>query len=449
MRGQAFKIALAAAFLLIAVSVSRAENRIALIIGNSNYMSAPALTAPAEDAKMFAELLSAANFQGFSSIDGTQKDMRRIVRDFSAALEAKGPDTVALLYYTGYAVQVDGENFLIPVDAKIERETDVAVEAVRFVDILNAMTASPTRARILILDTAHGNPFAQFDQTGKGLALIDAPPNALVALSAAPGTEGVQRPFTATLITAAKTPGLSIEDALKLVRVATFEASGGNQISWEVSTLTEVFSLFPNGGLAAAPDHGLKSAEYWQKEILSRAPIDAFRFIVGQNAAAGYEELLRAFPTLGYGPQIRAYLDRQQQMVRWQEAVKANSIAGFETFLASYPQSDLVPMARRLLNRARANAAAAPAAAVPVAPTAVTPQPATATDTSPKKEGEQEAKRRKSRAASDDDDDRPRRKRQVRQRASGGEAVQHPSGPPISLGPVGIGIGGVGIGIGR
>src|SRR4030081_3155944 len=99
-----------------------AESRIALVIGNSNYLSAPPLVTPATDAKTFADLLAAANFQVIGGADLAQIDMRRAIRDLSAAVSAKGPDTAVLVFYAGYGIQIDGENFLIPIDARIERE---------------------------------------------------------------------------------------------------------------------------------------------------------------------------------------------------------------------------------------------------------------------------------------------------------------------------------------
>jgi len=412
------------------------------------------LLAPATDAKALADLLSEANFQVVWGADVAQIDMRRAIRDFSATVAAKGPDTVALIFYAGYGIQVDGENFLIPVDARIERESDVAVEALRLTDIFNAISAPPAKARIVILDAAHGNPFTQFNQSnGKGMAIVDPPAASIVAFSAAPGTEGADRPFTATLITAAKAPGLSIDDALKLVRVATFEASSGNQLSWETSSLTIGFALFPGPVPTPVPDRQIKSAEFWQKEIQSRQAVDAFRFIVSQDATAGYEALLRAYPTLNYAPQIRAFLDRRQEMMAWHDTVKANSAAALETFLARYPRSDLLPTTRRLLARAHENAAGSGPAPALLPTPAVAPAAATnAPDNAPKKRAEPEAKKKKARAASDDDDDRPRRRRSViRHRAVSEDALQPQprSESRILVSPIGIGIGGFGIGIGR
>src|SRR5262245_16089040 len=101
-----------------------AENRLALVIGNSAYQAAPPLPNPANDAKAMAELLLSAGFEVMPAADLSQGDMLRAIGDFAAKLAAKGQDTVAVVYYAGHGVQVGGENFLVPVDAKINTEAE-------------------------------------------------------------------------------------------------------------------------------------------------------------------------------------------------------------------------------------------------------------------------------------------------------------------------------------
>jgi hypothetical protein len=424
-----------------------AENRIALVIGNSDYRSVPKLATPATEAKAIAELLVAANFEVTWGADVEQVNMRRVIRDFSAAVAAKGPDTVVLVYYAGYGIQVDGENFLIPIDARIERESDVSAEALRLTEVISSVSAPPSKARIFIVDAGRGNPFTQFSQTsGRGMATVDAPPASIVAFSSAPGTEGANRPFTATLMEAAQIPGLSIEEALKLVRVATFEASTGRQLPWETSKLTFGFSLFPGPTPTVAPDLRVKPTEYWRKEIQSRPQAEAFRFILSQGATDGYQELLRIHPQAQFAPLVRSLLERRQEMVAWQIAYKLNSVASYEGFLARYPGSDLSPTAQRILGRVRANFTTA--SAPPVA--LVTPPPATA--------GSPNRSATSKQSASDDDEAKPRRKskkKEVQRRARTVAKEEYrrspppPQSQPIPLSIGGIGIGGIGIGLGR
>src|SRR5262249_31955820 len=102
-----------------------AQTRLALVIGNSNYRSVTPLPNPVNDARAVAAQLKTAAFDVTEAIDIGQADMRRAIKDFAAKVSAKGADTIALVYYAGHGVQVDGENFLIPIDARIQGEADI------------------------------------------------------------------------------------------------------------------------------------------------------------------------------------------------------------------------------------------------------------------------------------------------------------------------------------
>ncbi|MGZ3309335.1 MAG: caspase family protein, partial [Xanthobacteraceae bacterium] len=146
------KLAALASTCWMSVGQALAENRIALVIGNSNYTSVTALPNPANDAKAMTNFLSSAGFQVVQAPDLTQSDMRTTIADFAKTVSDKGPDTVALVFYAGHGLQVDGENFLVPVDARIEREADVPLQATRLADLMNALSSVPSKSRIVILD---------------------------------------------------------------------------------------------------------------------------------------------------------------------------------------------------------------------------------------------------------------------------------------------------------
>ena len=110
-------LATAFAGCLTASGAAIAESRLALVIGNSAYQSAPALPNPVNDAKAVTELLQSAGFEVLPGSDLTQSDMRRSIGDFADKVASKGPDTVAVVYYAGHGLQVGGENYLVPVDA--------------------------------------------------------------------------------------------------------------------------------------------------------------------------------------------------------------------------------------------------------------------------------------------------------------------------------------------
>ena len=161
--------------ILLGTQAAFAENRLALVIGQSAYRSVPALPNPGNDAKAVTQLLSDSGFEVSTAADLSQTEMRAQVGDFAAKVAAKGPDTVALVFYAGHGLQIDGENFLVPVDIDPKREADIPLQAVRLNDILNTLTSVPSKMRILMLDACRNNPFPAISKTtGGGLAIVDA-----------------------------------------------------------------------------------------------------------------------------------------------------------------------------------------------------------------------------------------------------------------------------------
>ena len=131
------------ATILLGASPSLAESRLALVIGQSAYKSVPALPNPANDAKAMTQLLSASGFKVLSASDLSQNELRAKVSEFAGEVAANGADTVALVFYAGHGLQIDGENFLVPVDVDVKREADIPIQAVRLNDILNTLNSVP------------------------------------------------------------------------------------------------------------------------------------------------------------------------------------------------------------------------------------------------------------------------------------------------------------------
>src|SRR6187399_3140864 len=213
-------IALAAGILL-GSHAALAENRVALVIGQSNYRAVVPLPNPANDAKAVSQMLTEAGFEVLTAADLSQNELRARVGDFAAKVAAKGPDTVALVFYAGHGLQIDGENFLVPVDVDPKREADIPIQAVRLNDILNTLTSVPSRMRILLLDACRNNPFPGISKSaGGGLAIIDAKigaPNTFLSFSTSPGAvaedgKGDNSPYTAALLAAAKEANIPIEE---------------------------------------------------------------------------------------------------------------------------------------------------------------------------------------------------------------------------------------------
>lgn len=205
-----------------------ADKRVALVIGNSAYQNVVKLANPANDAAAMTETLKTANFDIIEARrDLKATEMRRTLRDF--ADKARDAD-VALVYFAGHGIEVDGTNYLIPTDALLERDTDVYDEAFSLERIL--VTIEPARKlRLVILDACRDNPFIKnMKRTTasraipRGLAKVEpASPNTLIAYSAKAGSTALDgdsknSPFTAALVRHIATPGLDLRKAFGFVR---------------------------------------------------------------------------------------------------------------------------------------------------------------------------------------------------------------------------------------
>src|SRR6266480_1262306 len=260
-----------------------AENRVALVIGQSAYRAVPALPNAENDGKRMAELLTNAGFEVTAAPDLSQNDMRQTSSDFAAKVAASGPDTIALVFYAGHGLQIDGENYLVPIDVDPKREADIPLQAVRLNDLLNTLGALPTRMRIIMLDACRNNPFPALNQTaGHGLAIVDTKagaPGSFISYSTSPGAEaedgsGSNSPYTTAVLSVATEPNLAIEEAFKRIRVAVNQSTDGRQIPWESSSLTSEFKFFSTGTgqqATSAPKQlastATRSVDDWRKEL--------------------------------------------------------------------------------------------------------------------------------------------------------------------------------------
>lgn len=249
------------------------ENRIALVIGNGQYKSAP-LKNPINDATDMANALKKLGFTVTLKPNANQRTMERAIRDFGKKLKSGG---VGLFYYAGHGLQVYGHNYLIPIDAEIESEGDVKYESVDAGLVLAKMEDAENNLNIIILDACRDNPFARsFRSSEKGLAKMDAPTGSFLAYATAPGSvakDGVDRNglYTSKLLEHMMTPGLTIERIFKSVRIAVMQESEDRQVPWESSSLTGDFYFNPKGGIAVAdrPPNEMQSAvaKSWQGKI--------------------------------------------------------------------------------------------------------------------------------------------------------------------------------------
>ena len=275
------KLMIPAAVLLGTHSAS-AESRLALVIGQSAYRSVPALPNPANDARAVTQLLTDSGFEVSTAADLSQGQMREAVSDFAGKVAAKGADTVALVFYAGHGLQIDGENFLVPVDIDPKREADIPIQAVRLNDILNTLTSVPSKMRILMLDACRNNPFPDLKTAGGGLAIVDAKvgaPGTFLSFSTSPGAvaedgSGSNSPYTNALLAAGKEQNIPIEETFKRVRLAVNKVTDGRQTPWDSSSLTEDFRFSGTVGRRA---EACRSAEEVGRRVDPRSEGQAGR----------------------------------------------------------------------------------------------------------------------------------------------------------------------------
>jgi formylglycine-generating enzyme required for sulfatase activity len=234
------RLASLALALLLPVLV-QAESRVALVIGNGAYANGPLIN-PASDARLVDETLKELGFHVILRVDADQKEMKRAIKDFGAALGDGGKGAVGLFYYAGHGVQVNGRNYLIPTRASIEREADVDIEAVSADWVISEMRAAGNALNIIVLDACRNNPFTRsLRGADRGLATMDAPAGILIAYSTAPGSVaedggGRNSPYT-TQLTRAMHEHLPVEQVFKHVRVGVMGATSARQVPWEASSL--------------------------------------------------------------------------------------------------------------------------------------------------------------------------------------------------------------------
>lgn len=247
---------LLAALLVVLVLAGRATaaERVALVVGNGAYRTVPALANAANDGRAVAATLREIGFEVFEGIDLDAAATTALLRDFARALDGAA---VGLFYYAGHGMQVGGENYLVPVDARLEHESDLDFETLKVKQVLNLLE-STDRTSIVVLDACRDNPFAQqlarkitrSRSVSSGLAAIRSGVGTLIAYATEPenvaldGT-GPNSPFTTALVKYLRTPGLEVRQLMTRVRQDVIAATDRAQVPWDHSSLVGDFYFVP------------------------------------------------------------------------------------------------------------------------------------------------------------------------------------------------------------
>jgi uncharacterized caspase-like protein len=239
------------------VPTRAASDRVALVIGNGSYQSAAELPNPPNDAADVAEALRRIGYEVVEGRDLGKSAMENRIREFGRKLDKAN---IAIFFYAGHGLQVGGKNYLVPIDAKLERASDLNFETIE-VGLVLAQMEADKRVNLVFLDACRDNPLARSlaralgtrsSAIGQGLASIHSAIGTMIAYSTQPHNvaldgDGRNSPFTGALLRHIATPGLEISSLMKRVRADVAATTRDGQVPWDHSSLTGDVVLVPLG----------------------------------------------------------------------------------------------------------------------------------------------------------------------------------------------------------
>lgn len=303
------KVLALATLISAALVTSAVAKNVALVIGNSTYANTSALPNPVNDAGVFSAFLRASGYEVTTIADATRAEMSAALTAFSQTLRAE--DT-AVFYYAGHGLQLDGENYLVGVEASLMSEFDVPAETVQLNSILALMEAK-AKVAIIFIDACRNNPLAEnlartaTRSVSRGLALVEPTGDgAMIAFAAGPGQvaydgSGSNSPFTAALVHNLGTPGVEVATAFKRVIAEVRVLTENRQSPQIVSSLsTEIyFGGLPEGGIVAAPTIDVAELDFAKAERLGTAR--GYQLFIEKHPEGFFAELARQALTLLLG----------------------------------------------------------------------------------------------------------------------------------------------------
>jgi uncharacterized caspase-like protein len=328
------------------------EKRIALVVGDGAYAKSPLATA-ANDAGLIAQTLQAAGFDVIGARDLDGDTLRKSLRDFVQKAESSGPGTVAMVYLAGYGLQLAGENYFVPVDSAINRDTDIPIEALRIGDYVRQLASLPLKANIVVLDAARQQPFIEA-QIASGLALVEADQHMLIAYNAAPGTvapaeQGPYGAYAQSLAEMIRTGGLPLPEVFNRVRLRVNEATKGAQVPWDSQKIDAPFMFFERGPDAPAAAPPNQVAAFRDKPIRDLGVQEAYTAALERDTLQGYEDFLVAYPGDPLARRVMAIVAARREAVTWGRTYRTDTPNAYWSYCRRYPRGPHVADARRRL----------------------------------------------------------------------------------------------------
>src|SRR5580692_2884386 len=330
------------------------EKRIALVVGDGAYAKGQLATA-ANDAGLIAQTLQAAGFDVVGARDLDADTLRGSLRDFIQKAQASGPGTVAMIYLSGYGMQLAGENYFIPVDSPLSRDVDIPIEGLRISDYLRQLASLPLKAGVVVLDAARQQPFIAGGQPiASGLALVEPQPHMLIAFNAAPGTvapeeQGSYGAYAQSLAEMIRTGGLPLPEVFNRVRLRVNETTKGAQVPWDAEKIDAQFMFFDRAPDAPAQAPPVQAAAARNKPLRDLGVQDAYAAALERDNMQGYEDFLVAYPGDPLARRVRAIVAARREAITWLRTYRADTPPAYWSYLRRYPDGPHAWDARRRL----------------------------------------------------------------------------------------------------
>jgi uncharacterized caspase-like protein/uncharacterized protein YraI len=343
-----------AALLAFFTGPALAADRVALVIGNGAYANVSALENPPNDATALAEALARTGFEVTHLGDLDASAMRRALQDFE---EVAAAAEIAVVYYAGHGIEVDGENYLIPVDAALKRDTHVEDETVPLSRVERAVGGA-SLLRLIMLDACRDNPFAAQMQSrsaqrsiGRGLARVEPPGQTLIAYAAKEGTtaddgDGEHSPFAESLLRHIETPGLEINFLFRKVHDEVLQATEGRQEPFVYGSLGSTLIYLVPGELPPEAEQPAASAA--SGDSLAEAD---FYAALAENSTAGYRRFLEEHPDSARVTQVNELLAAVTENEIWASVEDEDTVAAYQRYLAGFPEGVYAEDARERMQR--------------------------------------------------------------------------------------------------
>jgi uncharacterized caspase-like protein len=282
--------------------------------------------------------------------------LRHAFRDFVEKAMASGPDTVAFIYVSGYGLQLEGENYFVPIDARIARDSEVAFETLRISDYTRPLAALKLKANIVVLDAARANPFAHSGPLlAGGLSLVEPEPGVLIAFNSAPGTvapegQGPYGPYAQALAEMIREGGLPFAGVFERTRLRVNDMTKGAEVPWHASKIPTSLVFFERASDAPAPAISTEqTAAIHARPIRDLDSQEAYIAALARDTLEGYSEFLVAYPSDPMARRIRAIIAARREAITWRRTRLIDTPPAYWSYLRRYPEGPHAGDAHRRL----------------------------------------------------------------------------------------------------